>query len=189
MIALIVPKLQFLFCRATFFFFFFNENWTVSFSRCFEMFSEDLRPSLHFFFVFFFNRFCFFCYYQPSTPGRRNGPEHRFPILFPTVFPPPLLYQHVCIEQHQLVLAEFPTLLLLQLLGKAEIWECLERIKSFKNDSHKIFASVEECSGAFSVAQVSETTCWCLLYFNKTQPFFQRVHCVLLSVSPQFMCM
>lgn len=41
------------------------------------------------------------------------------------------------------------------------------------------FLLFEKYSSSVSVAQVSKTTCWCLLYFNKTQPFSKGTPCAL----------
>lgn len=45
--------------------------------------------------------------------------------------------------------------------------------KKKKKNQPSIFVlrRFEKYSSPVSVAQVSKTTCWCLLYFNKTQPF------------------
>lgn len=48
------------------------------------------------------------------------------------------------------------------------------------------FALFEKHSSSVSVAQASKTTCWCLLYFNKTQPFSKGTpcsHCVCVMWS------
>lgn len=47
-------------------------------------------------------------------------------------------------------------------------WTC---ICENNNNSHEYLFG--KCTSSVSVAQVSKTTCWCLLYFNKTQPFFK----------------
>lgn len=49
----------------------------------------------------------------------------------------------------------------------------LKMMRKKKKNQPSIFVlrRLEKYSSPVSVAQVSKTTCWCLLYFNKTQPF------------------